>query len=163
MITEKWSRNFRLALGLVLAPMVVPLVLYVSLRLALARLGPDQTYFTPAGLHLFVLVVGAGPVYLGVLCLGIPYLLLLRRAGRLSFRTIMLPALMLSWVYSVVVYTSLQRDYPFAGTVAGLCVSGVLLAGLLFHFLVLWRAPEEEEISLLLDAYPNDHKPTVQV
>ena len=163
MSTEKWSWGFRLLLGLVLAPAVVPLALYVSLRIALARLGPDQAYFTVAGLHLFVVAIGVGPAYLCVLCFGVPYILLLRRAGRLRFRTIMLPALMLSWIYAVVVYTSLQQDYAFAGTVAGLCVPGVLLAGLLFHVIAVWRTPADEEISLLLDAYPSDQKPTLQV
>ncbi len=163
MSTEKWSRGFRLFLGLVLAPAVVPLVLYISLRLALARLGPDQAYFTAAGLHLFVLAIGVGPAYLCALCFGMPYVVLLRRSGRLGFRTLMLPTLMLSWIYSVVVYTSLQHDYPFAGTVAAFCVPGVLLAGLFFYLIAVWRAPEDEAISLLLDAYPGDQKPTLQV
>ena len=150
-------------LGLVLAPAVVPLVLYVSLRVAVARLGPDQSDLTVAALHLFVLAVGVGLVYLCVLCFGVPYVLLLRRAGRLSLRTIMLTTLILSWVYSVVVYASLQQDYPFAGTIAVFCVPAVLLAGLLFYLIALWRTPVDEEISHLLDAYPSGQKPTVPV
>ena len=163
MNTGKWLQGFRLFVGLALAPAVVPLVLYVSLRIALARLGPNQTDLTMPALHLFVLVVGVGLVYLGVACFGVPYVLLLRRAGRLTFRTVMLPILMLSWIYAVVVYTSLHQDYAFAGTVAALCVPGVLLAGLLFHLIAVWRTPEDEEISLLLDAYPGGQKPTLQV
>ncbi len=163
MNAEKWFRECRLVMALALAPAVVPLVLYVSLGLALARLGPSGTDLTGAALWTFILAAGVGPVYLCVLCFGVPYVLLLRRAGRLSLRTIMLPTVILSWVYWAVVYASLSPDYTFAGTVAGLCVPGVLLAGLLFHVLALWRTPAEEESSLLLHAYPGGQKPTLQV
>jgi hypothetical protein len=157
----KRLRGFRWFGGFLLAPAVVPLILYVALRLAVVGLSPQVSDARENMVRLYVLVFGVGLVYLGALCLGIPYVFLLRRLGRLSLRTIMVPTLIVSWIYAVAVYTSLQQEYSHAGTVAALCVPAVLLAGVLFHAIALWRAPDHEEISLLLDAYPRSPKPTL--
>ena len=165
MDAEWWLRVLRVFLGVVVAPAVVPLVLYASLGLALARLAPSQVDLTANGLYLFVLAVGVGPAYLCMLCLGLPYIVLLRRAAQLNFRTAMLPPVILSWVYAVLVYTLLRSDYDyaFAGAVAGLCAFGVLLAGLLFYFIALWRVPpQEDHISLLLADYAVIPKPAAE-
>lgn len=159
----KRLRGFRWLGGFLLAPAVVPLILYVALRLAVVGLGSQANDAREDIVRLYVLVFGVGLVYLGVLCLGIPYVFLLRRLGRLHLRTITVATLIASWIYAVVVYTSLQPDYPYAGTIAALCVPAVLLAGVLFHVIALWRAPDHEEISLLLDAYPRGPKPTLPV
>jgi hypothetical protein len=159
----KKLRGFRWFGGFLLAPAVVPLILYVALRLAVVGLSPEVSDARESIVRLYVLVFGVGLVYLGVLCLGIPYVLLLRRLGPPRLRTIMVPTSIMSWIYAVTVYTSLQQDYPHAGTVAALCVPAVLLAGVLFHLIALWRAPDHEEISLLLDAYPHGPKSTFPV
>lgn len=159
---RQWIRGIRLFGGFLLTPAVVPLTLCGSLQLVTARLHPSLSSINEEALRMFVLTFGVGMVYLGVLCFGLPYVLLVLRAGRLNFRTIMLPTLMLSWIFSMVVYFSLQKDYPFAGTVAALCVPGVILAGLCFYVLGVWRSNDEETpVSPLLDAYPSRQKPTL--
>ena len=120
----------------------MPLTLYGSLQLVTAYFHPNFSGINEEALRAFVLTFGVGMVYLCVLCFGLPYVLLVLRAGRLNFRTVMLPTLMLSWIFSMVVYFSLQKDYPFAGTVAALCVPGVILAGLCFYVLGVWRSDE---------------------
>lgn len=159
-----WLRGLRLCGAFLLAPAIVPTTLYVSLRVITARLGLSHSDVAAAALRTFVLIFGIGLVYLSVLCLGVPYILLLRRAERLNFRTVMLPALVLSWGYSVLVYTSLQADYAFAAIVAVLCVPGVLLAGLFFYFLGVWRSPGDEvRVSPLLETYTAEQNAAVEV
>ena len=163
MDARQWLRGIRLFGGFLLAPAVVPLTLQASLNLVTACLHLNPNDLPAATLRVFVLTFGVGMVYLGVLCLGVPYVVLLQRAGRLSFRTVMLPTLMLSWVYAVAVYFSLQKDYPHAGAVAALCVPGVLLAGLCFYLIGVWRSQEDDGgVSLLLETYSGRQKPTLQ-
>jgi hypothetical protein len=157
-------QGLRLFWRFLLAPAIVPLTLYGSLHLVTACFRPSLGGINEEALRMFVLTVGVGMVYLCVLCFGLPYVLLILRAGRLSFRTVLLPTLMLSWIFAMVVYFSLQKDYPFAGTVAALCVPGVILAGLCFYVLAVWRSHEDDTpISPLLEAYPGQQKPTLQV
>jgi len=164
MNSRPWLRNVRLFCGFLLAPALVPLTLHAALKLVVANLGLDLGEVSASTLRVFVLTFGVGMVYLGALCFGVPYVLFLQRAGRLKFRTILLPTLMLSWVYSVVVYASLVADYPFARTVAVLCGPGVILAGLSFYFIAVWKSPEDETpISLLLEAYSGRQKPRLQM
>jgi hypothetical protein len=163
MNAHKWLRLFRWLGGFLLAPAIVPLTLYAAVQIGVARLDHDLSTITANALAQFVLIFGVGLVYLSMLCFGIPYVVLFQRAGRLSFRTIMVPVLLLSWVYSVVIYGGLHGVYPFAGTVALVCVPAVILTGLCFYFIVLWRAPiDETEISLLLETYPRYQPPTLQ-
>ncbi|MCX5646834.1 MAG: hypothetical protein NTZ17_19475 [Phycisphaerae bacterium] len=158
------DRGIRLFWGFLLTPVLVPLTLYGSLHLVTAYFHPSLSGIHEEALRMFVLTVGVGMVYLCVLCFGLPYVLLVLRAGRLSFRTVMLPTLMLSWIFSMVVYFSLQKDYPFAGTVAALCVPGVIFAGLCFYFIGVWRSHgDDTQASPLLEAYPGQQKPTLQV
>ena len=161
---RQWIQGIRLFGGFLLAPAVVPLTLYGSLQLVTAYFHPSLSGINAEVLRTFVLTVGVGMVYLCVLCFGLPYVLLVQRAGRLGFRTVMLPTLMLSWVFSMVVYFSLQKDYPFAGTVAALCVPGGILAGLCFYVLGVWRSHDNDrQDSPLLEAYPSQQKPTLLV
>jgi hypothetical protein len=158
---RQWIRGIRLFGAFLLAPAVVPLTLYGSLQLVTAH---ALSGINEEALRMFVLTVGVGMVYLCVLCFGLPYALLVLRAGRLNFRAVILPTLMLSWIFAMVVYFSLQKEYPFAGTVAALCVPGVILAGLCFYVVGVWRSDEDEtEVSPLLEAYPSQQKPTLQV
>jgi hypothetical protein len=146
--------------GFLLAPAVVPLTLHGSLNLVTAYFHLDLSGIMADALRMFVLTFGVGMVYLCVLCFGVPYVILVQKAGRLSFRAVMLPTGMLSWVFSVLVYFSLQKDYPFAGTVAVLCAPGVLLAGLCFYAIGVWRSHDDDtEISPLLETYSGRQKP----
>ena len=159
-----WLRGIRLFLGFLLAPAVVPLTLHAALSIIITRLGLNLTDLRAESLRLFELTFGVGMVYLCVLCFGLPYVLFMLRAGRLDFRAILLPTLVAAWVYAVVVYASLHRDFSFAGTVATACVPGVLLAGLCFYLLAVWHAPDADAgPSLLLEAYPARPTPTPQV
>jgi hypothetical protein len=159
-----WLRGSRLFLGFLLAPAVVPLTLHVSLSVVAAYLGLNLSELDADSLRSFVLTFGVGMVYLCVLCLGVPYVLLLSKAGRLNFRTITVTTLMVSWVYSVLVYVSLQKDFSFAGTVAALCMPGVILSGLCFYFIGVWKSQEiDTGISPLLEAYLGHQKPNFQV
>ena len=161
---RQWIRGIRLFWGFLLTPAVVPLTLYGSLQLVTAYSHPNFSGINEEALRAFVLTFGVGMVYLCVLCFGLPYVLLVLRAGRLNFRTVMLPTLMLSWIFSMVVYFSLQKDYPFAGTVAALCVPGVILAGLCFYTLGVWKSRDDDtQVNPLLEAYPSPQKPTLQV
>jgi hypothetical protein len=161
---RQWIRGIRLFGGFLLAPAVVPLTLYGSLQLVTAHAHPGLGGVNEEALRMFVLTVGVGMVYLCVLCFGLPYALLVLRAGRLNFRAVILPTLMLSWIFAMVVYFSLQKEYPFAGTVAALCVPGVILAGLCFYVLGVWRSDDDETpVNPLLEAYPSQQKPTLQV
>ena len=162
MNSRKWLRGIRLFWGFLLAPAVVPLTLHGSLNLVTAHFHLDLSGIMADTLRTFELTFGVGMVYLCVLCFGVPYVALVLKAGRLGFRAVMLPTLMLSWVFSVVVYFSLQKDYPFAGTVAALCVPGVLLAGLCFYLIGVWRSDgDDTQISPLLEAYSGQQKPTL--
>jgi hypothetical protein len=161
---RRWSQGVRLSGGFLLAPAVVPLTLYAALSIATAYHRLDLSGIATDALRMFVLTFGVGMVYLCVLCFGVPYVVLVRKAGRLNFRAVMLPTLLLSWVYSVVVYASLLHDYPFAGTVAALCLPGVILAGLCFYFIGVWKSPQAgTDVSLLLETYSARPKPTLQV
>ena len=161
MNSRQWLRGIRLFWGFLLAPAVVPLPLHGSLNLVTAHSHLDFSGIMADTLRTFVLPFGVGMVYLCVPCFGVPYVALVLKAGRLSFRAIMLPTLMPSWVFSVVVYFSLQKGYPFAGTVAALCVPGVLLAGLCFYLIGVWRSHDDDtQISPLLEAYLGQQKPT---
>jgi hypothetical protein len=164
MNSRTWLPGLRLFCGFLLAPAVVPLTLYGSLRLASARSRLGLGVVATDVLNVLVLTFGVGMVYLCVLCFGVPYIILLRRAGRLTFRAVLLPTLLLSWVYSVVVYASLQGDYPFAGMVAALCVPGVVLAGLGFYTIGLWKSrADTAPLSPLLETYAAPQKPTLQM
>ncbi|MCU0917500.1 MAG: hypothetical protein MUC88_23480 [Planctomycetes bacterium] len=162
--SRNWFRGLRLFLGFLVAPAVVPLTLHVALSVTIAGLGLDLTAQTTRSLRVFELTFGVGMVYLCMFCFGLPYIVLLAKADRLNVRTIMIPALILSWVYSVLVYAVLQQDFSFAGTVAAACVPGVLLAGLCFYFLAVWRSHGGTvPMSPLLEAYSTPPRPTLQV
>jgi len=164
MSSRRWLSGFRLFGGFLLAPALVPLTLRASLDAVIAYFGVTLSDIAVEALSMFVWTFGVGMVYVCVLCFGVPYIVLIRRAGRLNFRTVMAPILLLSWVFSVVVYASLQGDYSFAASVAALCVPGVVLSGLCFYLLGVWRSPQDDtQISPLLETYSGRQKPTLQV
>jgi len=160
---QRWLPGLRLCGAFLLAPALVPLALQLSLSIIVVHFHLGASNFTGTPLGLFVQTYGVGLVYLGALCFGVPYVVLVRNAGRLTFSTVLLPTLLLSWVYPVVIYFALQRDFPYAGTVAAACVPGVLLAGLCFYAIGVWKSrPSEVQVSLLLETYAAPQKPTLQ-
>jgi len=111
MHSKKWLKGIRLFLGFLLAPAVVPFCLCLSLDLATWQLtsspGVQVNDVGMVMLGIFALSVGMGLAYFVALCFGLPYVLFMLHRGRLNFRDVMAPTVVLSFVYCVVVYASL--------------------------------------------------------
>lgn len=146
MHSQKWRKRIRLFLGFLLAPTVVPLCLCLSLDIVTQRLtsspGVQVNDVGMVVLGLFVLNIGFGLAYFGALCFGLPYVLVMLDRGRLNFRAVMTPTLVLSLVYCGVVYLSLKNHYSFAEVIAAISVPAVILSGLSFYFISVWRFSE---------------------
>lgn len=144
MHSQKWLKGIRLFLGFLIAPTVVPLCLCLSLDIVTWCLtsspGVQVNDVGMAMFALFVLNVGLGLAYLGALCFGLPYVLFMLDRDRLNFRAVMAPTLVLSLVYCGVVYASLRDYYSFAEAVAALSVPAVILSGLSFYLIGVWRS-----------------------
>lgn len=162
MDSQKWLTGIRLFAGCLLAPAIVPAVLAGSLRI-ITHQGPPIDDFTRSALTMFVLTVGLGLAYLLALCFCLPCVLSMRRAGWLNFRTVLGPALVLAWLYALLVYACLQNDYPFAKPVAALSALGVVLACLFFYVIAVWRTEQRDtEPDLLLESYLAPRKDTAE-
>ena len=144
MHSKKWLKGIRLFLGFLLAPALVPFCMCLSLDLATWQLtsspGVQVNDVGMVMLGMFVLNVGMGLPYFGALCFGLPYVLFMLHRDRLNFRAVMVPTLVLSLVYCGIVYVSLINNYSFAGMVAALSVPVVILSGLSFYFISVWKS-----------------------
>ncbi len=143
MHSQKWLKSIRFFLGFLLAPAIVPYCLCLSLDLVTWQLtsspGVQVNDVGMLMLGIFALNVGMGFAYLGALCFGLPYVLVMLGRSRLNFRAVMAPTVVLSFVYGGIVYASLVNNYSFAGLVAILSVPAVILSGLSFYFISVWR------------------------
>jgi len=143
MHSQKWLKVIRLFLGFLLAPAVVPFCLCLSLDFVTWQLTSSPgVQINDVGmlmLGMFALTVGMGLAYFGALCFGLPYVLIMLHRGRLNFRDVMAPTSALSLVYCGIVYASLI-NYSFAGIIAALSVPAVILSGLSFYFISVWRS-----------------------
>jgi hypothetical protein len=84
---------------------------------------------------------------LGALCVGLPGVLFLLSRRQLRFRWIMLATVALAPIYAVLVYGSLcwcRPAHPFAETVAALQVPGVIVSGLCFYFIAVWKSSQHD-------------------
>jgi hypothetical protein len=150
MHSQKWLKSIRFFLGFLLAPAIVPYCLCLSLDLVTRQLASSPgVQVNDVGmlvLGMFVLNVGMGLAYFGALCFGLPYVLAMSHKNRLTFRTIMAPTAVLSFVYGGIVYVSLVSDYSFAGIVTVLSVPTVILSGLSFYFISVWSPLDSKAI-----------------
>ena len=144
MRSQKWLKVIRLFLGFLLAPAVVPVCLCLSLDFVTWQLtsspGVQVNNVGMVMLGMFALNVGMGLAYFGALCFGLPYVLFMLHRSRLNFRAVMAPTAALSLLYCGVVYASLINHYSFADVVAALSVPAVILSGLSFYFISVWRS-----------------------
>jgi hypothetical protein len=143
MSVHKWLSGIRLFLGFLLAPAVVCVSLGTTLDRALAQLGahPDG----PANIMLgsFVFIAGLLVPYLGAWGFGLPYyaVVMLGR-GRVGFLAVMIPTLIVSLVYALMVYSSLcdfHPPHPLAENVAVPQVPAVILSGVCFYLIGVWK------------------------
>ena len=150
MHSQRWLKSIRFFLGFLLAPAIVPYCLCLSLDLVTRQ--PTSSPGVPVNdigmlvLGMFVLNVGIGLAYLGALCFGLPYVLVMSHKSHLTFRTIMAPTAAISFVYGGIVYASLVSHYSFAGIVAVLSVPTVILSGLSFYFISVWSPLDSKAI-----------------
>jgi len=143
MHSQKWLKGTRLFLGFLLAPAIVPLCVCLSLDLVTWQLtsspGVQVNDVGMVLLGMFALNVGIGFAYFGALCFGLPYVLFMLDKNRLNFLTVMAPTVVLSLIYCGIVYASLKNHYSFAGVVAALSLPAVILSGLGFYFISVWK------------------------
>jgi hypothetical protein len=142
MRSRKWLIGLRLFLAFLLAPAVVGIWLSVSMDKVLAYLGWHPSDIANIGLAMCWFEVGVLEVYFIALFFGLPAVLAMLNKGCLSFRWIMVPAVVLAPVYAANVYCSLswgRPTNPFVGIVAALQVPGVILSGLCFYFIGAWK------------------------
>ena len=141
-----WSKGLkvlRFFVGFLLAPVVVAVSLSTSLDGELSRLGARPDGPAKVMLGAFFGVVGLGVPYLGALLFGLPYTLVMLDQGRLSFRVVVVPTLIFSAVYPVIVYLSLcdmRFSHRSAWAVAAPQVFAVVVSGLSFYLLAVWKS-----------------------
>jgi hypothetical protein len=143
MSLQRWLEGTRLFLGFLLAPVIVTISLSACVDLVFAYLGANPDGPAEVMLGIFLLTVGLGMPYFAALCVGLPYVIALLNREQLNFRTVMIPTLVISVVYPLVVYFSLCNMHPshlFAEAVAAPQVLDVILAGLCFYFIGVWKA-----------------------
>jgi len=159
MISRRAIRGVRLFLAFLLAPVLVPVSLNTALDIVIA-------YFTAyrglaltdwGNFHLGILLLDAGGMaYIGALLVMLPCVLVALDAGRLKFRTIIAPTAVLSPVFALIIYGALKGrfPFPFAEVTAMLSIFGVIISGLCFYFIGVWKSQERNaEASLLLEDY----------
>lgn len=140
-----WQRYFtviRFAIGFLLWPAILTLSTCYAMDVVLARLGahPDG----PAKIILASIDLGSGLLIpcLAVLFLGIPYVLVMRDQRRLGFWAVMIPTLLFAVAQPLSLYLSLcgmHPPHPLAEAVALPQVAVVVLCGLLFYFVAVWK------------------------
>jgi hypothetical protein len=139
---QRWLKGIRLTLGFLLAPAVVSICVSTSADRELARIGAHPS--GPAGIMLACCVGGLMVLpYVGTLCLCFPYVLIQMARGRLGFWAVMLPTLVFSLVYAAEVYSSFcdfHPPHPVAENVAVRQIPAVLLSGLCFYFVAVWKS-----------------------
>ena len=147
MYVRNWLGGIRLFLGFLLAPAIVSVCLVTSLDMVLARLGAHPDGPTNVMIGAFVGVVGLVVPYLGALCLGLPYVIILLGRRWLNFRAVMIATLIFALVYPAIVYLSLcdtlHPSHPLAEAVAAPQIAAVLLSGLCFYFIGVWELRKE--------------------
>lgn len=147
MYMRKWLKAIRVFLAFLLAPAIVSICLFTSLDLVLARLGahPDGPALIMLG--TFALILGLVVPYLGALCLGFFYFIHACLGQRRSdFWAVAIATLLFALVYPTVVYLSLRdslhASHSVAKAVAAPQVPAVILSGLCFYFISLWKRGE---------------------
>ena len=149
MNAEKKVRCIRLFLGFLLAPAIVPIWMGFSLDGIIAYIGIEPSDLAYLILGMSILVGDTGLAYLGGLIFGLPYVIYMLRQGQMNFRTLMAATLVMSLMYSVIEYISLNPQYQLiAKPMAILSVPAVILSGLCFYFISFWRLPKRKLINV---------------
>lgn len=108
--------------GLVVLPTAIPVYLYVLN----ACIGVEVTGLVSL---LYDAVIGNGISYVGVMALGWPYVLLLRRVGRLNLWTIVIPALAPAAISLILTCLLPEATLIYGLFPAAFMAPGILLAG----------------------------------
>jgi hypothetical protein len=90
---SKWVGRLRLLLGVLVAPAVVPVLLWFSLDVVLSWFRPQGSNMAIGMFYFWVVGVAAVAAYGAGIGLGYPYIRRLRDGGRLDFTTFMKGAL----------------------------------------------------------------------
>ena len=131
----------RLFAALFLTPLVMAIWLGESFDATVAHYGGNPDGPARVMLGAFLIMIGFGVPFLCLLFLGLPYTLIMAKAGRLNFLAILLPTLPIAVLYSLLVYSSLNPDrFAAPARMMGLAaVPGVLVASLCFYLVGVWR------------------------
>lgn len=116
------ARYAGLFLGLVVFPTAIPVYLYVLN----ACIGVELTGLVSL---LYDAVIGNGISYVWVIALGWPYVLLLRRVGRLNLWTIVIPALAPAAISLILTCLLPEATLIYGLFSAAFIAPGILLAG----------------------------------
>lgn len=142
----KCIRAIRLIVGLALMPVLLMRWQHVVVYAVMARLGmhPDG----PAIIGLGVILIWTGLVVplAGVSWLALPYVLHTLEEDRLGLRAVLVLTLTLAAAYALAVYAVVgSYGYPwFREAVALLSVPGMILWGLCFYVIGVWRLPRKK-------------------
>ncbi|MBN2130484.1 MAG: hypothetical protein JW741_13370 [Sedimentisphaerales bacterium] len=139
-------RAFRLFMAFILTPLVLMIWVGMSLEAVMPHFGAHPDGPAKVVLGLFVMVVGFGVPFSCLLCLGLPYVFVMLGKGRLNLLTVGLPTLLLAIAYGLGIYRSLlyYRHPAFARSIALLSVPGVIVSGLFFYFVGVWKIVQEK-------------------
>lgn len=141
MLSRKQLKGLRILLGFLLAPAILSLSLFASLHIVLAWLGANPDGPAKIVLGLLAMGTGLGVPYAAAFGFWFPYFMLLGQK-RLNFRTVMIPTLIFAFPYSAIVYLSfsmMRPPHPFAEAVAVPQIPAVILSGLCFYLLSVWK------------------------
>jgi hypothetical protein len=131
----------RLLLGLAIAPAVFPIYLFLVYHF---------DFYTAGGLDLELHVaIAAGIAYIGAGLPGLPYVFFMRNVGRLNYWAIMGPTLVLTATV-LILEQALGLATPDGGIGVMSKAPGVLLGGICFYLLAVWRYGRDAKWPLLL-------------
>jgi hypothetical protein len=143
MSLRRWLTGIRFATGFLLWPVILTSSLCLTMDVVLARLGGHPDGPANIGLGCMILQIGTIIPFLAVLFFGLPYVLVMREKRRLGFWGVMIPTLLFSVAQPALVYISLcgmHPAHPLAEAVAMPQVPFVILCGLLFYFVAVWKS-----------------------
>jgi hypothetical protein len=128
----------RLALGFLLAPAVAPISAVLVAYAATKEHSGDCLF---GGITLVMIFFGLPLSYISALVLGIPYVCVMQKKGRLSFWTIMAGGLTL-WVgLCAFLWAVPSKDLSgLRYSIAPLALVGILLEAAFLYCVALWRS-----------------------
>ncbi len=138
MTSREWSKGFRLLLGFLVAPAVVPIVCLFML----SGIGGAGHVDCGAGLALIIGDIIHPGILLSYVCagaFGLPYVCFIRKTERLDFWGFAIPILWLALVFSALLSEMSATVVPFVAGVV-VFVPSIFLSVLCFYFISVRRS-----------------------